>query len=98
MYTAYTKTKNKEIDTLHDLDSSGMRITATSPSLQNTFGNWQTRSDLLQSLMGKIFLDYSELGADERVAEIGDVCSLQRYSDVQIIIKVMMILKKFLLE
>lgn len=88
MYRAYTKSTDKDIDTLRELDSSGLNIIASSPSLRNTFGNWQTRSELLLSLKGKLLLEVSERNGIDRAAEDRDVCSLERYSDVEIIIKV----------
>lgn len=88
LYTAYTKTTSKEIDTLRELDRSGLKITVESPTLRKTFGNWQTGSKLLQSLKAKIFLESYAKSGIERVAEQRDVCSLERYSDVNIIIKV----------
>ena len=88
LYTAYTKTTSVYIDTLRELDSSGLTITSTSPPLRNTFGNWQTYSKVLRSLKGKILLEYSDNGTLDRVAEYRDVCSIERYSDVHILIKV----------
>ena len=88
LYTAYTKTTSVNIDTLSELDNSGLTITASSPSLLNTFGNWQTYSTVLRSLKGKILLENVDRKALDRVAEHHDVCSIERYSDVHILIKV----------
>lgn len=89
LYTAYTKTTSKEIDTLRELDKSGLKITVESPLLRRTFGNWEDASNLFRSLKAKVFLEsYAEKSGIERVAENRDVCSLERYSDVNIIIKV----------
>ncbi|XP_055326068.1 uncharacterized protein LOC129579908 [Sitodiplosis mosellana] len=90
LYTAYTKTTNVNIDTLSELDSTGLRIITSTPSLLNTFESWQTNSTVLQSLKDKLFLEYSEISALDRVAEIRDVCSIERYPDVLIKLKVVL--------
>ncbi|XP_031622960.1 uncharacterized protein LOC116340548 [Contarinia nasturtii] len=87
LYTAYTKTTDKEINSLHDLDLTGLRIMISSPVLKYVFGNRQTRSELLQSLKRKVFIEQDEMSGIARVAEIGDVCRLERFSDVQLIMK-----------
>lgn len=73
------------------LDETGMIISVdtAAPPLLNVFGNNQTRSDVLRSLKTKLItFDYSSFGALERAAEIRDICVIERYSDIQIIIKV----------
>lgn len=90
LYTAYTKRSfYKNIDTLHDLDESNLQISASSPSLRNLFGNSQTSSsDVLKSLKKKYILDDGVESAIERTAIKRDICSVERYSDVNIIIQV----------
>lgn len=73
------------------LDESGLKISVDTdaPPLLNMFGNNQTRSNVLHSLKTKfITLDYSSFGALKRAAEQRDICVIERYSDIQIIIQV----------
>lgn len=89
MYTAYTKATSVNIDTLSELDKSGLWITASSPALRNTFGNKRTGSEMLRSLSDKIFLNTTtDQSALDRVIENRDVCSIERYSDVHILMMV----------
>lgn len=88
MYKAYTENSPKNINTLEELDYSGLKIIASSPSFENLFGNSQNNSQLFSSLRGKIFLEESSLQGIERVAKSRNVCTLERYSDVNIMIKV----------
>lgn len=90
MYTAYTRSLYyRNINTLQQLDESGMKISVSAPPLLNVFGNNQTRSDVLRSLKTKLIVfDYKGFGAFERTAEKRDICVIERYSDIQIIIKV----------
>lgn len=88
LYKLYTEHKPKNIDTLKELDESGLRITASSPSFRDVFGNDQESSTIFESLKGKLFLEHTDLSAVERVATKGDIGTLERLSDVNIIIMV----------
>lgn len=87
MYTSYTKATTTNINTLKELDESGLRIVAV-PTLGNTFGNLQTNSTLLKSLKQKLVFEYSESSLLDKVAEYRNVCSIERFSDVNILMKV----------
>lgn len=77
----------KNLQTLHDLDASGLQIVTSSQSLRTLFGEQNDAKPLLQSLIKKfkIFEIDSPL---QRTARKRDMCSVERYSDINIIIKV----------
>lgn len=89
MYTAYTRNSHKYINTLRELDESGMKIYAASPSLLNTFGDNNTKEPIMNSLENKIFvLDNSSVSSIRRTAYERDSCSLERLTDIDLIIQV----------
>lgn len=88
LYKLYTENEPKNIDTLQELDASGLRITASSPTFRDVFGNDQESSAVLGSLKGKLFLEHTDLSAIERVATQGGIGTLERRSDVNTILKV----------
>lgn len=88
LYKLYTENKPKNIDTLKELDESGLRITASSPTFHNFFGNNQDNSAIFESLKGKLFLEHTDLSAVERVANVGGIGTLERLSDVKIMLSV----------
>lgn len=77
----------KNLQTLHDLDSSGMRIVTSSQSLRTLFGSEHDASPLLKSLIKK-FQIFDVDNPIQRTAQKRDMCSVERYSDIHIIIKV----------
>lgn len=88
LYKLYTENKPKNIDTLKELDESGIRITASSPAFRDVFGNDKDSSTIFESLKGKLFLEHTDLSTVERVAVKGDIGTLERLSDVNIMIMV----------
>lgn len=71
------------------MDESGFKISVSSPSLRNLFGD-KHASDTFKSLKGKFYTDFetNEISPIDRTATKRDLCSVERYSDVNIIIKV----------
>lgn len=89
LYTAYTSNLHKYIDTLSELDASGLNILASSPALLNTFGDNSTNSPLLRSLERKIIvIENSPVSPLNRTASSRDSCSLERFSDIKLKIEV----------
>lgn len=87
MYKAYTYSPPKDIDTLKELDKSGLKITASSPLFQDTFGDDHAQADILSSLRGKLFLEFSDLSKVDQVANFSNVCTLERLTDVTVMIQ-----------
>lgn len=92
LYKLYTENQPKNIDTLKELDACGLRITASSPTFRDVFGNDQESSAILESLKGKLFLEHTDLSAIERVATQGGIGTLERLSDVNTMLKVLYII------
>lgn len=90
LYKLYTENQPKNIDTLKELDASELRITASSPTFRDVFGNDQESSAVLGSLKGKLFLEHTDLSAIERVATQGGIGTLERLSDINTILKVLL--------
>lgn len=88
LYELYTQNKPKNLNTLEELDASGLRITASSPTFRDVFGNNQDSSAIFESLKGKLFLEHTDLSAVERVAAKGGIGTLERLSDVKIMLLV----------
>lgn len=88
LYKLYTENIPKNIDTLKELDESGLRITASSPTFRDVFGNDQESSAIFESLKGKLFLEHNDLSAMERVATEDGIGTLERLSDVKIMLAV----------
>uniref|UniRef100_A0A182Y8U2 Ionotropic glutamate receptor C-terminal domain-containing protein n=1 Tax=Anopheles stephensi TaxID=30069 RepID=A0A182Y8U2_ANOST len=78
-----TKSYYKDINTLAALDRSALPIATSSRSLLDIFGN-TSLSPLYQSLKGK--LQILNDSARHRAAYERDVCCIERYSDVHLII------------
>lgn len=75
-----------EIDTLQQLDESGYPIDTSSPHL-NLFGS--TDGPLVESLRSKFRVHQNDTYSSiYRTAEIGDVCSVERRSDMRILMRV----------
>lgn len=89
LYNVYTKPLFfPEIDTLAALDKSGLPISISSPVFHNLFGNNKT-SDVLKSLNEKFSTHEEDFhSAMERAAIQADICIVERYSDIQLIIQV----------
>ncbi|XP_052902928.1 uncharacterized protein LOC128310342 [Anopheles moucheti] len=78
-----TKSYYKDLNTLAALDQSAMPIATSSRSLLDIFGN-ASLSPLYRSLKGK--LQVLNESARHRAAYERDVCSIERHSDVHLII------------
>lgn len=90
LYTAYTKRSSyKNIETLAELDETELGIIFYSKSFLNLFGNDpEVHSKTFLSLTKKIFTDNDDSEEKlHRTAYRRDVCSIERLSDVDIIIK-----------
>lgn len=74
-----------DIDTLSELDRSGMPIYTSAYTAMNLFGEDET--PLLTSLRSKFYYDQN-ISAIHRAAHFRDMCAVERFSDVNIIIKV----------
>lgn len=80
----------KDIDTLEELDKSGLPIGTTSGSLGNVFKEY-LGSSVIKSLDSKFTVwNFSMLPTIERTAFARDVCSIERLSDVKVIIAVIL--------
>lgn len=77
----------KNLQTLQDLDKSGLKIVTSSESLRTLFGFEHDASPLLKSLIRK-FQIFEIDNPIQRTAYKRDMCSVERYSDINIIIKV----------
>lgn len=77
----------RNIETLSALDESGLPIVTSSASLKLLFGNATDASPLLRSLMSKFYIFDIQRQID-RTAYRRDACSVERRSDINIIIKV----------
>lgn len=90
LYNVYTKPMYYgNIDTLAALDESNMKISVESHALRNLFGGNQAESKTLQSLNEKF--QFAHVGALKKAAYYQDICSVERFSDILIIIQVMCI-------
>lgn len=76
----------KDIDTLEELDKSGLTIGTTSASLSNIFGD--DEHPLIQSLARKFKILSSNAPVIERAAYNRDICCVERFADIKVIIAV----------
>lgn len=89
LYNIYTRPLYfSNIETLAQLDESSLRISVESHTLRNLFGSNETGSKILLSLNEKFRFYHNVDGALKRAATARDICSVERYSDIQTIIKV----------
>lgn len=88
LYKAYHDQTPKNINTLAELDTSGLEIITSSPLFQNIFGDDENDSELFKSLRSKLFLSNSGSLAIDQAVTSGDVCAIERLEDVYITIKV----------
>lgn len=86
--TSYsTTTYYKDIDTLEELDKSGLPIGTTSASLKDIFGEGGT--PVLRSLISKFKLFTGKVKPTiDRTAEDRDICCIEREADINVIIAV----------
>lgn len=77
----------KNVDTLHDLDATGLPIVTSSASLRGLFGDEKDATPVLKSLIKKLKI-YEIDNPIHKTAYKRDMCSIERYSDIHIIIKV----------
>lgn len=84
MYKVYTDNIPKNIDTLEELDASGLKIITSSPSYRNIFGDNQSVPELFRSLKAKIFFENSHIQSIDRVLSSNDICTLERRTDTDI--------------
>lgn len=82
--TAY----EKEIDTLRELDDSGLIILSSALSIKNLFGDKNDVNPVLLSLMSKLQTTSEADNVIDSVAYQRNVCGVERYSDFNIIIRV----------
>lgn len=83
-----TDTYYKDVNTLSELDESGLRIGTSSGSLKNVFGATDIASPLIRSLASKFFLLNSKIPMINRTAYYRDYCCIERLTDISIIIAV----------
>lgn len=77
----------KNIDTLSDLDKSNLPIVASASALRNLFG--KTDSQLIRSLQLKSHPPVNKnISTIEMAAFNRNICGVERYSDVNLIIQV----------
>lgn len=76
----------KDIDTLEELDNSGLPIGTTSASLANVFGD--DGHPVIQSLASKFKVYNSSEPVRDRTAFNRDICAIERFADVKVIIAV----------
>lgn len=76
----------RDINTLHSLDESGIPIVTSSQSLRTLFGNTTDATPLLRSLIRKYHI-FEIQNQIHRTAFKRDICSVERRSDINIIIK-----------
>lgn len=78
----------KDIDTLEELDESGLPIGTTSGSLGNIFKE-DLGSPLIKSLQSKYTVaNISDVATIERTAFARDICCVERLTDIKMIIAV----------
>lgn len=77
----------KDIDTLHELDASELPIGTSSKSLSNMFGDKDIYSPLIASLQSKFHV-LSGVPIITRTSTTRDICCVERYNDIKIIIAV----------
>lgn len=75
------------IDTLAALDESNMKISIESNELRNIFGSDEAKSETVQSLSKK-FIDFTPLSTIWRVAQYRNICSVERFSEIPILVEV----------
>lgn len=78
-----TTVYEKEIDTLEQLDESGLPIVSSANTIKNIFGT--DRHAVRNSLQKKYFIE--NITAIEIAAYERRMCTVERSSDIQIIIK-----------
>lgn len=90
-----TITHFKDIHTLEQLDFSGLKIGSASGSLKKVFGSmenvfgWRNMSTrTVRSLQNKYVFINSTRPALDRVANDGDICCIERLTDVKVILSV----------
>lgn len=85
--TSYsTTTYYKDINSLQDLDDSGLPLGTTSNSLIGIFGTGD--SPLLKSLISKFYLLSGATATIDRTAYDRDICCIERCADIKVIIAV----------
>lgn len=92
LYNVYTKPLFfPQINTLAELDKSDLLISVSSPVFYNLFGNNKT-SGVLSSLNQKFRTHENDLiTAMGRTAKQGDICCVERYSDIHLYIQVIFV-------
>lgn len=78
----------KDIETLADLDKSGLPIGTSSGSLRNIFEGSDSSNAVIRSLSAKYMLRNSSIPTRSRTAIQRDICSVERLSDIGLIIAV----------
>lgn len=83
-----TDTYFKDINTLKELDESGLKIATSSGSLKNIFGTHNSGSAVVRRLAAKYQLLNSTKPIIERTAYERDICCVERLNDISVIIAV----------
>lgn len=78
----------RDIDTLAELDKSGLPIATSSGSLRNIFEGIDSSNAIIRSLSAKYTLRNSTIATRTRTAIQRDICSVERLSDIGLIIAV----------
>lgn len=97
-----TVTHFEDIHTLAQLDARGLQIGAASGSLRKVFGSmenvfgWRNMSSpTVKSLQDKYVIINSMRPALDRVANDGDICCIERLTDVKVILSVSIVWSRF---
>lgn len=78
----------KDIDTLKELDESGLHIGTSSGSLSKLLGDQEDESAVVKSLRKKFHLFNTSDPVIDRTASKRDICCVERKTDISIIITV----------
>lgn len=78
----------KDIDTLNELDKSGLHIGTSSGSLRNIFGTQNLGTAVVRSLAKKYKLLNTTVPTISRTAYKRDICCIERLTDIAVIIAV----------
>lgn len=78
----------KDINTLKELDESGLEIGTSSGSLKNLFGEPSLGTPLIRSLASKYKMINTSTPIITRAAYERDICAVERLTDIRVIIAV----------
>lgn len=78
----------KDINTLEELDESGLEIGTSSGSLKNLFGEKSLGTPIIRSLASKYKMISTTTPIIARAAYQRDICAIERLTDIRVIIAV----------